>query len=105
MAQDARPALASEAGVDAFTQLVVRYLDGDLDPAEIAELKRLLAEAANHRESFVRACRLHGALHEAFAARRAQRQAAQTGDPRADTIFQEPSAEDTLYPPPKPPPA
>jgi hypothetical protein len=94
MTQSAQPSFQSDAELDLFTGLVLRYLDGTCSAEEIEQLKDLLDKPAP-RELFVQVCRLHGHLHEAFAPRRAELQQNRSGDARTETIVQELSPEDT----------
>jgi hypothetical protein len=58
---------------EAFTVLVLRYLDGHTTADDVAQLNRSLTSQAQARELFVHLCRLHGELSEALAPQRALR--------------------------------
>lgn len=69
----------SQKELEAFSVLVLRYLDGVSTADEVLEIKRPLVESSACREVFAQTCRLQGELREAFAHQRAARQAT-TGD-------------------------
>src|SRR5262245_47908957 len=58
----------SDLNDDAFTELVLRYLDGLASPEERATLKAELESNPDRRSSVVSICRLHGRLGEALSA-------------------------------------
>src|SRR5262245_28673348 len=69
---------------DAFTELVLRYLDGLASPEERATLKAELESNPDRRSSVVAICRLHGRLGEALSADH-QKQIFQSEEPRKST--------------------
>lgn len=75
----------SQKELEAFSVLVLRYLDGVSTPDEVLEIKKSLVESSVCREAFAQTCRLQGELREAFAHQRAARQAT-TGAATDDTI-------------------
>ena len=75
MQQSTEPALLSQDEADAFTVLVLRYLDGDCGAEEFEQLRDRLAGSTQCRELFVQTCRVFGRMHENYAARRAERAA------------------------------
>src|SRR5262245_48878603 len=58
----------SESGEEAFTALLLRYLDGEATAEETALLKELLASDPELGNHVVSICRLHGHLAESAAA-------------------------------------
>jgi hypothetical protein len=101
--------------IEAFSVLVLRYLDGGCAAEEVAKLKETIVASAAHRELFVHCCRVQGNLHEVYAPKRAELKQKSAGvpvlrnlpaenlaaDPGADTVVRELSAEDTAHPLPK----
>jgi hypothetical protein len=71
VAQSTPTSFRSPDEQEAFTVLVLRYLDDDSSGTEVQHLKDALGGDAWCRELFVQMCRMHGDMHEAFAAKRA----------------------------------
>jgi hypothetical protein len=123
MTQSSEPASLSAPQKEAFTVLLLRYLDDDCSADEIDQLRGVLADVAPYRELFVQICRMKGNLHEAYSPKRAKlhstRQTAEIqndfpvnqelaadevpADPNAETMIGKLSVEDTANPLPKPP--
>jgi hypothetical protein len=123
MVESTPPAVLSPDELEAFTVLVLRYMDGDCTAQEILHLKAAIAESAAYRALFVQVCRMQGNLYEAYVTRRTEYQhkmanatvpatatnpgdsALPTGSPvevppgdqGTDTIVRELSAEDTNH--------
>jgi len=88
---------------EAFTALVLRYLDGSCTADEVRDLQVQLAACAAHRDVFVRTCHLAGCLHESYGPKRSEWQAKIAGAAaRPDTVHDS-SPEDTVHPLPKSP--
>lgn len=108
MSSAAEPMVLTQEQTDAFTALVLRYLDGACTAAEVRDLQDRLVAGAVHREVFVRTCHMLGCLHESYAPKRTAWQAktaapADQADPRADTVVHELSPDDTVHPLPQAP--
>jgi hypothetical protein len=121
MTRSSEPVSLSVEQSEAFTVLLLRYLDDDCSPEEIEHLKSALTDLAPCRELFVEICRMKGNLHEAYSPKRAKLRSTgqtaeiqnafpvdQTGDdspadPSAETMMGKLSVEDTAQPLPKAP--
>jgi hypothetical protein len=87
--------------MEAFTVLVLRYLDAGCSAEEISRLKEFLTSSVAHRERFVQVCRMTGNLQEAFSTRRAelQHKKASVAEPVAAPALAGPTSSEALASP------
>jgi hypothetical protein len=74
MVESTPPHVLSSDEIEAFTVLVLRYMDGECTAEEILAMKSAIAESAAHRALFVQVCRMQGDLFEAYVTRRTEYQ-------------------------------